>query len=75
MARFGKCNNCWWWNKFNETEGICFMQSTADNGYVTTETSYCPDFINRNKEEKKSGQTLKEWAAKKRITDYGLLIT
>ena len=30
-------------------------------GSPTKETSYCPDYINRKKEEKMSGSTLKEW--------------
>lgn len=28
---------------------------------ITTEDSYCPDFVNRKKSEKESGMTLKEW--------------
>ena len=32
---------------------------------MTKETSYCPDYINRKKEEKVSGATLKEYLCDK----------
>jgi len=34
---------------------------TYSEDTITLEDSYCPDFINRKKNEKESGMTLKEW--------------
>lgn len=35
--------------------------NTYSEDTITSEDSYCPDFINRKKYEKESGMTLKEW--------------
>lgn len=46
----GYCKNCWW-NKY----GICYMQSRGQERHqlVRVEDDYCPDYINRNKYNKK----------------------
>ena len=52
--KYGHCKTCWW-----HKDGQCYMH------YVKTrETSYCPDHINRQKENKLSGETLNEWIKK-----------
>lgn len=48
--RFGHCKHCWWWK-----ECFCYMHNNP-----TEESSYCPDHINRKKENKEYG-TLDEW--------------
>ena len=58
--RFGHCNNCYWWDKCSTDKGICFMHSYSEDT-ITPEDSYCPDFVNRKKNEKEFGMTLKEW--------------
>ena len=63
----GCCKNCWWWKFYthigfkNKEFGKCYMQN-SENGYFTysSEDEYCPDYVNRKKEEKKVG-TLDEW--------------
>lgn len=58
----GYCKNCWWWKCLPDESGLCYMQND-DKGHnykKTKETDYCPDYINRSKEEKKSG-TLENW--------------
>ena len=41
--------------------GRCWMEiGDGQLWKITHETSYCPDYINRKKEEKKSG-TLEDW--------------
>ena len=67
----GYCKNCWWWKRHLSitipwAKGICYMQSKnidipgAEYFHETKEIDYCPDYINRKKEEKKSG-TLNDW--------------
>ena len=58
--RFGHCKNCYWWDRCRPDKGICFMHTYSEDT-ITLEDSYCPDFINRKKNEKESGMTLKEW--------------
>lgn len=58
--RFGHCKNCYWWDKCRPDKGICFMHTYSEDT-ITLEDSYCPDFVNRKKNEKESGMTLKEW--------------
>ena len=43
MANHGYCQNCWW-----HKDGVCFMQSVE-----TKDESYCPDYANRDKLNKK----------------------
>ena len=62
MTRFGKCKTCWWWNRTGKTTGHCIMQSCSrDAMYSADENSYCPDYINREKENKKQKHTLEEF--------------
>lgn len=58
--RFGHCKNCYWWDRCRPDKGICFMHTYSEDT-ITLEDSYCPDFVNRKKNEKESGMTLKEW--------------
>lgn len=49
----GYCKNCWWY-----AYGWCYF------GMCTTKReSYCPDYTNREKANKKHG-ALREWIAK-----------
>lgn len=41
------------------------MQTTTDDGYITDDNSYCPDYINWKKEEKNCGLTLQKWLSDK----------
>lgn len=43
MPNHGYCRNCWW-----HKDGICYMQFV-----YTKDDSYCPDYVNRNKLNKK----------------------
>lgn len=62
MANHGCCKNCWWWNRTGKTTGNCIMQSyPPDDMIVSNENSYCPDYINREKENKKQKHTLEEF--------------
>ena len=56
--RFGHCKHCWWWKlmKTHERTGNCYMSNNR-----TEEDSYCPDYVNRRKENKEYGMTLDEW--------------
>lgn len=73
--RFGHCKNCWWWEKIPSTidvddghsTGMCWMQGTSDFPCYSKPDSYCPDYTNRSKTNKKFGQTLNEWKIQKRI--------
>lgn len=49
----GYCKNCWWW-QFN----WCYYENVK-----ALATSYCPDYINRKKTDKREG-TLTEWITK-----------
>lgn len=58
----GYCKNCWWWEpiKFDLKEarwtlGICWCWKNQ-----IRHDSYCPDYCNRKREDKKNG-TLEEW--------------
>lgn len=60
----GRCKNCWWWDSgysmlptFEAMNGRCYMQG----GNITREDSYCSDYVNREKETKKCGETLMDW--------------
>ena len=56
--RLGHCKHCWWW-KLKDADlriGQCYMYNNR-----TEEDSYCPDYINRRKENKEYGMTLDEW--------------
>ena len=59
--RFGHCKNCWWWK-----EGYCYMYHNR-----TEETSYCPDYTNRKKENKEGGETLEDWIKRKNVVKLG----
>ena len=49
----GKCANCYWYKW-----GHCFMQ-----GVKTNDSSYCPDYHNRNKEKETLEQLINHWVA------------
>ncbi len=51
----GYCKNCWWWKR-----NWCYSQNSK-----AVDMSYCPDYINRRKENKK--QTLDEWIKDNKI--------
>ena len=61
MANHGYCKNCWWWNRIGKTTGHCIMWSSPDAMNVSDEDSYCPDYINREKENRKQKHTLEEF--------------
>ena len=42
-------------------------ESKSDSPCYSKPDSYCPDYINRSKTNKKFGQTLNEWKIQKRI--------
>ena len=52
--------------KYPTVKGVCYMQSKnigipgAEFLKETTESEYCPDYVNRKKEEKENG-TLENW--------------
>ena len=49
----GYCKNCWWWKEFYTGIGKCYMHNSDEGNYtITEESSYCPDYYNRNKEKK-----------------------
>lgn len=56
MPNHGYCKKCWW-----HKGGICYMQ-----GVRTKDDSYCPDYANRDKLNKKGtlDNLLKEWKEK-----------
>ena len=70
MANHGYCKNCWWW-KFYKQIGIskkefgkCYMHKSYDEKTLyTQEDEYCPDYVNRIKEEKRFGK-LDDWIDK-----------
>ena len=75
----GYCKNCWWWKQHLSittpcTKGICYMQSKnvgiddAELLHETRESDYCPDYINRKKEEKTNG-TLNDWIKLTKIAE------
>lgn len=69
MSNRGYCKNCWWWkrktgsstdtNIIMDNLGKCYFQSMESCEHYTIENSYCPDYSNRKKEDKK--QTLDDW--------------
>lgn len=62
MANHGYCKNCWWWNRTGKTIGYCIMQScSSDAMHRADENSYCPDYVNREKHNKRSKKTLEEF--------------
>ena len=68
MANFGKCKNCWWWNRHNNISGNCYFQSNENNEYITYEDSYCPDYYNRRKGDKE--KTLKNWCEEHNFKNF-----
>lgn len=65
MPNHGYCKNCWWWLPVEkECTGVCHMQS-AGYTHWTKENSYCPDYINRKKGNKK--ETIEEWIFKNKL--------
>ena len=73
MPNHGYCKNCWWWKEIPtimpfwmeiERNGQCFMHSCEGHQEYTDESSYCPDYINRKKENKKG--TIEEWLKSKK---------
>ena len=72
----GYCKNCWWWLadqkpcygvvngricRISPEKGKCYMQNSDEGSFkITGGNAYCPDYVNRKKEEKKNG-TLEEW--------------
>lgn len=56
MPNHGYCKKCWW-----HKDGIFYMQ-----GVKTQDDSYCPDYSNKDKLDKKGtlDELLKEWKAK-----------
>ena len=56
MPNHGYCKKCWW-----HKGGICYMQ-----GVRTQNDSYCPDYANRDKLNKKGtlDNLLREWKEK-----------
>lgn len=53
MPNHGYCKNCWWWKEIAYDMGTCYMQP-LDIGYKETKiTSYCSDYLNRKKGNKK----------------------
>lgn len=62
MPNHGYCKNCWWWNRTGKTMGNCMMHSYSRDAMVRAdENSYCPDYINREKHNKKRKETLEEF--------------
>lgn len=67
--RLGHCKHCWWWKLINTHEhtGNCYMHHNR-----TEEDSYCPDYVNRRKEDKEYGMTLDEWIESRKGTEWAL---
>lgn len=62
MPNHGYCKNCWWWNRTGKTTGHCIMQSySPDAMHNADENSYCPDYVNRERHNKKGKETLEEF--------------
>jgi hypothetical protein len=62
MARYGHCKSCWWWNRTGKTTGHCIMQSySPDAMHKADEDSYCPDYVNRERNNKNGKETLEEF--------------
>lgn len=49
-------------------EGNCYMHHNR-----TDEDSYCPDYVNRRKENKEGGMTLDEWIESHKGTERCLV--
>lgn len=68
MANHGYCKNCWWWWHVKFTMlpplsreiGECYFQD-PNGKHKTFADSYCPDYINRDKENK--NKTLSQYLA------------
>lgn len=46
----GKCENCGWWLKTNNYQGVCNISTLYnDEVQITDFDSYCTDYINRKK--------------------------
>lgn len=77
----GYCKNCWWWYLIkgqsyeisqgklveHEAHGICLMHSSISFFYHIGGSSYCPDYCNRNRVNKRDKQTLEQWIQKMNI--------
>lgn len=62
MPNHGYCKNCWWWNRTEKTTGHCIMSSYSPDAMVRAdEDSYCPDYVNRERHNKKCKETLEEF--------------
>lgn len=62
MPNHGYCKNCWWWNRTGKTTGHCIMQSCSPDTMVRAdEDSYCPDYVNRERNNKRDKKTLEEF--------------
>lgn len=62
MANHGYCKNCWWWNRTGKNTGRCLMHSYSPEAMnVADENSYCPDYVNRERNNKRGKETLEEF--------------
>ena len=76
MANHGWCKNCWWYKEIQGERwcatklglanlsgyGLCYMHRENETPYSKKDSnSYCPDYVNRGKEEKRGHETLEEW--------------
>jgi hypothetical protein len=64
MARFGRCKNCWWWNKIGKDKGNCLFNATKEDDDIIGPEGYCQDYYSRTKGNKEFGETLQEWCKK-----------
>ena len=62
MPNHGYCKNCWWWNRTGKTTGHSIMQSySPDAMHKADEDAYCPDYVNRERTNKRDKKTLEEF--------------
>ena len=62
MPNHGYCKNCWWWNRTGKITGHCIMQSySPDAMHKADEDSYCPDYVNRERNNTRGKETLEEF--------------
>ena len=76
MANHGLCKNCWWYlpNKLDGYKidngkivkvigcGFCYMHNGDEHRYKEVNgDEYCPDYINREANNKRTHQTLQDW--------------
>ena len=67
MANHGRCKNCWW-GPFSgkivadDGYGQCWMHNGSSHPYQEVNgCSYCPDYANRRRENRRMHQTLQDW--------------